>query len=69
MESKFKRIGFYLKESGNYTSFPKDGITKDQIAFLHSLKEGERLIIYIEKNKKHESSPDATLKKLEKKKL
>lgn len=58
------KLGFYKKESGNFTTH-KGGLTEEQVEFLQSLKPGDRMIIYINRNKAYESGFDANLKKLE----
>ena len=60
------KLGFYKKDTGNFTTH-RSGLTQEQIEMLQSLKEGDRLIIYINKDKKYETSFDANLKKLESK--
>jgi hypothetical protein len=57
------KLVFWKKESGNMMSSGK-GLSKEELEFLQSLKEGDRLIVWDNaKSKKGESSPDFTLKK------
>ena len=58
----YDRVGFYkYAVTGNYTSHKK-GLTSDQINYLQSLKEGDRLILYVnENNKIYENEPDIAM--------
>lgn len=53
-----KRIAFWSKTIGNFMSHGK-GLTKDEVAFLHSLKEGDRLIMW-DNSKKAEGTNNPT---------
>ena len=53
-------IGFWTKETGNMLSHGK-GLDVDQIQFLQSLKEGDRLILWLRKTGT-ETSPNFTLR-------
>lgn len=55
-----KRIGFWKKDTGNYLT-AKSGLTQADIDALHSLKVGDRLILYVGGKKLSEQSPDANL--------
>lgn len=52
-------IGFWLKQSGNYMS-SGNGLTEEQVRFLHSLRPGDRLLLW---NNDREGAPDMTLAK------
>jgi hypothetical protein len=62
---KFAMINFWKKQSGNFMNH-KDGLSVEQVEFLHSLQPGDRIIFYVnEEHQKHsENSPDGTLKSL-----
>lgn len=58
-----QKIGFWLNRDDNYRS-TKTGLTKEQIEFLHSLNEGDTLILWNEaEGKEKMSQPDLRLAK------
>jgi len=60
-------ITFWKKETGNLMN-AKQGLTAEQIEFLQSLKQGDRLILWFENQKSSDNSPDFRMKKYAKEK-
>ena len=56
------KIGFWSKETGNLMAH-KSGLTPEQLVYLRQLKEGDRLILWFNSDKRSSSSPSYTLKK------
>lgn len=45
IKPQFFKIPIWPKSSGNYLSHG-NGLSKEQVAFLHSFKEGDRLLVW-----------------------
>lgn len=57
----FKLSFWKNKESGNFLTH-KNGLTKEMIQDLQALKEGDRLILWVNSEKLSDTSPDLTMK-------
>lgn len=55
-------IGFWKSKFDSNFLGHKNGLNKEQIEFLQSLKEGDRLIVYTNTKKDRETQSDITLK-------
>lgn len=60
-------IGLWKTKKENFIVSHKDGLDKDQIEFLHNLKEGDRLRMYFnpEQDKRNKNGPDYAIMKME----
>jgi hypothetical protein len=58
------KIALWIKETSNLMSAGK-GLTEEEIQFLHSLKPGDRLIVFKNDKKFSENSPHYSLQKYE----
>lgn len=56
-------ISFWKTDFGSYKTH-KQGLTQDQVDFLKTLKPGDELLLFINNDKKTDTSPDASLKQL-----
>lgn len=56
------KLGFWMNRKGSYVSHAK-GLTVEQVNHLRSLKPGDRLVLFVEGDKRTEQSPDVMLKK------
>lgn len=62
MKKGINSMGFWKNgQSGNYLTH-KNGITQDTVDFLQSLKVGDRIIVYINTEKRSETDFDSNLK-------
>lgn len=55
-------VGFWKKDSGNLMN-PAKGLTEEQVAFLQSLKAGDRLVLWTNDVKENDNRPNLVLKK------
>lgn len=61
VKAKSLNVAFWSKESGNLMSHSK-GLDAEQIKFLQELRVGDRLVIFFNRDKRGETSPDYSLK-------
>ena len=55
-------IGAWMSQFGDSYLGHAKGLSAEQVEALQELKEGDRLIVYINSDKKNEYSPDITIK-------
>lgn len=55
-------IGFWKSANGAYLTSVK-GLTKEQLEMFHNLKEGDRLIIFVNGFKETKAHPDLSMDK------
>ena len=60
-EMSVVKIGFWMSDSGKAMFSHSHGLTVEQIELLHSLKVGDRLIAFPNKNKEKASFPDLNI--------